>query len=75
MLNPDEKIIIAVGLCLGGDFLKLHSINEEEKIAITLKIAEIVAKLDMDEEFGEACARTAGIGQVFIQCAAELRRM
>lgn len=75
MLNPDEKTVVAIGLCLSSDFLKLEARNEEAKIAITIKIAEIVAKLDLGEEFGKACARTAGIGQVFIQCAAELRRM
>ena len=72
MLSKHQKHIVAIGLTLAGDFLKLYSKNEESEFNITKNVAEIVQELELNEEFGKACAETASLGKIFRECKHEI---
>jgi hypothetical protein len=73
-LSTKEKLLISIGLCLAGDFLKTDCKTMDQEFAITKQIAEIVVKLEMSKEFGFAAAQTAGFVEIVREAVRKLER-
>lgn len=73
-LSSAERHLLAIGLVLAGDYLKIEARNPDEEFQATLAVAKTVEKLGLPVEFARACVETAAFGQVLREIRNELRR-
>ena len=72
-LTDAEKHVVATGLVLAHDYLKVVA-PADEQINVTVYIAKLVEKLGVRSEHSKACAETSGLAHDFQALVRSKRR-